>query len=131
MVLPWLATPRVWSSTGDSPVDAPSDAPSGAASYATPDFAFVDDRFAAARAFARKSRLAAAWTAVDGDVMAPWHSLLRPALARGSVSAVGITTESFRFCLEVLAREHGSTTMTRKRHGADLIAWQLEVRPHG
>jgi len=99
-----------------------------------PQLWLYDTRFAHARALAAARSAGNELLPVEGDVT-ELRSLLKPALATGSLRLSGVTTESFAFCLGVLARDAAGPRahihFSQSRHDADLRIWNLEVHAHG
>ena len=100
-----------------------------------PQVWLYDSRFGHARALAAARSGGSDLMPVEGDVTDHWRSLLKPALAAGSLRLSGVTTESFAFCLGVLARDavgpRARIRLSQTRHDTDLRIWSLEVQTHG
>ena len=94
------------------------------------DYNFVDDRFPEAR------RLAAAWftpdarVAVQGDITALWKEWLERRVRAQPLRLRGVTTESFRFCLLTLSREHAGVEAQVSRLDRNLHQWTLITTPN-
>lgn len=96
-----------------------------------PELAFVDEGFPQAPELARRLQGLHGWTPVGADVTNLWRRALAQLPRGGTVHFAGVTTASFPFCLEVLARDRARTRLTQRRCGRDLVAWHLEVTSHG
>lgn len=92
------------------------------------DYTFFDDRFEMAR------RMAAAWPAADeaiavqNDITA-WRNLLDRAPRERALLLRGVTTESFRFCAEVLLGEVAQVDLQATRLDHDLVVWAMCTTP--
>jgi hypothetical protein len=93
------------------------------------DFIFFDERFQKAR------RLAASWAAanqligVHGDITALWMNDLERMTRRHPVHLRGVTTDSFLFCLRILAGEHASLDVQVSRLDGNLFLWTMDTNP--
>lgn len=95
------------------------------------DYAFFDERFEQAR------RVAASWSAasnqaiaVQGDITALWIDGLDRAARERTLQLRGVTTESFRFCLEILVSEHAKFDRYACRVNRNLVQWTMHTTPH-
>ena len=94
-----------------------------------PDYLFFDERFYRAR------RLAASWTAsrqvigVQSDITTLWTKHLERDTSRRLLHLRGITTESFLFCLRILAEEHANLDLEVKRLDRNLLLWTISATP--
>ena len=92
------------------------------------DYAFFDDRFEMAR------RIAAAWPAanrsiaVQNDITA-WRELLDDAPRQRALLLRGVTTESFRFCAEILLSESARVDLQTTRLDQNLVLWAMCTTP--
>ncbi len=93
------------------------------------DYAFFDERFENAR------RVASAWSAsarlisVQSDVTPVWSSGLERATRHHLLRLRGITTESFLFCLRILAGEQARLDVQVSRLDRNLLLWTLGTTP--
>jgi hypothetical protein len=89
------------------------------------DRCFFDERFVAARPLA--ARLSGRLTPVRGDVTAVWRQDVARYVGAKPMTMCGVTTESFVFCLEVLARDETMTSLRIERLDRDLHVWRLQT----
>jgi len=93
------------------------------------DYIFFDERFAKAQ------RIVASWAAstrptpVHSDVTALWNGGLDPVTRDHVLRLRGVTTQSFLFCLRVLATEHAHVDARVSRLDRYLFAWTLDTTP--
>jgi len=93
------------------------------------DYVFFDERFARAR------RIAALWSASDrliavhGDVTPVWSNGLDRATATHPLHLRGLTTESFFFCLRILAAERADLDVQASRFDRNLFLWTIRATP--
>lgn len=92
---------------------------------AAADWFFCDDRFPAARRLAEALAGPAGVTAVQGDVTHHWNAGLKEACRLPVVDLQGVTTESFHFCLKILAGELARVETHATRIDRDLFLWQI------
>jgi hypothetical protein len=90
---------------------------------------YFDERFPVARTLAAALAGPVPLTAVRGDITGPWRDGLGACCRQTVTELCGVTTESFHFCLEQLAREVAATALQTLRVDRDLIAWRLSTRP--
>ena len=99
------------------------------ATFQDPHIAFFDERFEPAR------RIAAAWPgtnptfAVQGDITPTWLGGLHRLATTRPLELRGVTTESFRFCLEVLLAEHARVDARVSRLDRNLRQWTMHSVP--
>lgn len=92
-------------------------------------YAFCDQRFAAARG------IAAAWPgrfapiAVHADVTPLWTGFLGRDIQRYPLQLKGVTTESFLFCLRILAQERSRFEYECSRIDRNLLSWSMNTIP--
>jgi hypothetical protein len=89
---------------------------------------FFDERFPAARARALSGSGGAILTGVSGDVVPVWNAL-ESRIAQVPLSLRGVTTRSFHFCLDVLARDHAVVETQVWRLDRDLEVWTISTVP--
>jgi hypothetical protein len=93
------------------------------------DYALFDERFENAR------RIAASWPgsnepiAVQGDITSLWTHTLERATRERPLHLRGVTTESFRFCLAILVREHATLDLQVARLDPNLFLWTMRTTP--
>jgi hypothetical protein len=93
------------------------------------DYAFFDERFEKAR------RVAASWPAFDesiavqGDVTLLWSDGLGRATRERPLQLRGVTTESFRFCIGILVRDHADFDLHASRLDRNLFLWTMHTTP--
>jgi len=110
-------------------VPAALESPCFAALPPPDDYAFFDERFGDAR------RLAASWWAsnepfaVQGDITPLWSSGLDRVTRERALQLRGITTDSFRFCLDILVREHADVAVRVSRLDRNLFLWTMRTTP--
>lgn len=92
---------------------------------------FVDHRFETARRHAsdRAASLRIDAVAVQGDVTSFWVGGMDALAGRQTLELHGMTTESFRFCLEVLLRERSTVTAQVSRLDSNLLHWHMHSSP--
>jgi hypothetical protein len=111
------------------PVDLKARGASPAAGSPDLDYAFFDERFCNAR------RIAASWSAsngplrVRGDITPLWTNGLDRTTRERPLALRGITTQSFQFCLRVLAAEHAHIDVQSSRIDRDLFLWTMRTTP--
>ena len=86
--------------------------------------------------FAQAGRLAASWPAADtlvavqGDVTPFWKDGLERLVREHPLRLRGVTTESFRFCLQTLSQEHAHVDAQISRLDRNLRIWTLHTTPN-
>ena len=91
---------------------------------------FFDERFA------RAGRVAASWPAADtlvavqGDITPFWKDGLERLVREQPLWLRGVTTESFRFCLQTLSQEHAQVETEVSRLDRNLRLWTLHTTPN-
>jgi len=98
-----------------------------AASAAGSDYFFFDERFPRARVLAAALAGRTRPQPVHADVTDLWRTDLERACRRTSLTLRGVTTESFHFCLKILAGEHARVDTEIARVGRDLFLWTIET----
>lgn len=88
-------------------------------------FLFYDERFPEAERLVRRIAGAAEAVPVRGDVTPVWNSSLKSASQQRSLLLVGVTTESFYFCLKTLMYSHAGLDISAQRVERDLYAWSI------
>jgi hypothetical protein len=94
------------------------------------DLVFFDQRFQTAR------RVAALWpvsnplVAVEGDITPFWGNGLDRIMREHALLLSGVTTESFLFCIEILAREHTYLALRVSRLDRNLRTWTMHTIPN-
>jgi hypothetical protein len=99
-----------------------------AAAVAPGDYAFFDERFERARRIASSWPLMAKPQAVQGDIT-QWIQVLQHATRDRALQLRGVTTESFRFCLSILVREHAELRLQNSRLDENLFLWTMQTMP--
>ncbi len=89
------------------------------------DYIFYDERFQAAEHLAKQIAESGDAIPVQGDVTQVWNEALKADSQRLPLMLVGVTTESFYFCLKTLMRCNTSLELSTKRVSQDLIAWSI------
>jgi hypothetical protein len=93
------------------------------------DYVFFDERFEKAR------RLVASWCASDrligvqGDITPVWSNGLDRTMHEHPLHLRGMTTESFLFCLRILASEHANLALQVSRFDRNLFRWTMCTTP--
>lgn len=98
-----------------------------AAASTRPDYLFYDDRFVAARQLAAGVSPGTHLTAVQGDVTDIWNAGLDRACATTALTLQGVTTESFWFCLKIMAGSKTAVDTSVNRVGRDLFLWTIRT----
>src|SRR5262249_18662673 len=93
-----------------------------------PDYVFFDERFDRAR------RAVASWSAhrlvgVHSDITPVWGSGLDRMTRARPLHLRGVTTESFLFCLKILAGEHANLDIEVSRLDRNLLQWSMTTHP--
>lgn len=92
-------------------------------------YAFFDERFQAA------IRLSESWSGlgvpigVQGDVTELWRSELERVSFEQRLYLRGVTTQSFLFCLRILAAEQAQIDARVSRLDRDLFLWSMYTIP--
>jgi hypothetical protein len=90
-----------------------------------PDYFFYDDRFIEARRLAGRLSAPERLTPVQGDMTGVWNAGLDRACARSPLTLQGVTTESFYFCLKIMAASTTGIETSAARVGRDLFLWTI------
>jgi hypothetical protein len=93
-------------------------------------YGFFDDRFPNARRFAAAWPGSVAAVAVQGDVTTFWQEGLERLVGTQPLRLHGVTTESFRFCLHTLMREHAGVETLVSRLDRNLLVWTMTTTPN-
>jgi hypothetical protein len=93
------------------------------------DYAFFDERFQAARRFAASWASPNQLIAVQGDITPLWNTELDRTTRERSLALRGMTTQSFQFCLRILAAEHAHVDVQASRIDRDLFLWTMRTTP--
>lgn len=94
-----------------------------------PDYLFFDERFREAR------RIATTWESADrripvtGDITPLWSGGLERRSREQPLRLRGVTTDSFLFCLRVLAHEHAHLDVQVSRFDRNLLLWTMTTTP--
>jgi hypothetical protein len=94
-----------------------------------PAYVFFDERFQNAR------RAAATWgdssrlIGVQGDITPLWRNGLDRMTRDHPLHLRGVTTESFLFCLRILAGERARLDMQVSRLDRNLLLWTMTTTP--
>jgi hypothetical protein len=89
------------------------------------DWFFYDHRFPLARQLAMRLSGSTGLTPVQGDITDIWNAGLGRACRQSTPRLHGVTTESFHFCLEIMACEQGHVETRVSRIDRDLFLWQI------
>lgn len=89
---------------------------------------FFDERFEHARSLTSRIVPAAPILPVRSDVTAVWTGGLNRLSAEAPLRLMGVTTESFHFCLNTLLETHATVQGCIQRLDRDLYAWVVETR---
>jgi hypothetical protein len=95
-----------------------------------PDQFFFDDRFAEARRLAQERSGTSVPTPVQGDVTGFWTGGLASASLAKPLTLMGVTTESFYFCLKTLLVDHARVDAQVRRVDRDLHLWTIRTDNH-
>ena len=93
------------------------------------DYVFFDERFHKARA------VAVSWAASDrpigvqGDITPVWTNELNRMTCDHRLRLRGVTTESFLFCLRILAGERANLEVQVERLDRNLLQWTIHTTP--
>jgi hypothetical protein len=101
----------------------------GLAGVARPDYVFFDERFQQARGAVVAWPAAKQLIAVHSDITAVWGGGLDRMIRGGPLRVCGVTTESFLFCLRVLAGEHANLDVRVSRLDRNLLQWTMNTQP--
>ena len=93
------------------------------------DCVFFDERFPKARNIAASWADSARLIGVHGDVTPLWSNGLERATREQPLNLLGITTESFHFCLRILLGEHADFDLRLARLDRDLFFWTMCTTP--
>ena len=94
------------------------------------DCHFFDERFPQARRFAASWPTADTLVAVQGDITPFWKGGLGRLISEQPLRLRGVTTESFRFCLQTLSSEHANVEAQVSRLDRNLLVWTLFTIPN-
>jgi hypothetical protein len=93
------------------------------------DWLFYDNRFPRARRLALRlaaeSSGATALTPVQSDITGIWNAGLGRACGHSRLTLLGVTTESFHFCLKIMMGERARMETEVTRIDRDLFLWQI------
>jgi hypothetical protein len=103
-------------------------APTGTSSAS--DYFFFDERFAQARHLADRLSGMTTLTPVQGDVTPVWTGGLARACLASVMTLMGVTTESFYFCLKILLGDQASVDAQVRRVDRDLHLWTMHTDNH-
>lgn len=92
-----------------------------------PDYFFYDERFQQARQLASDLSGSSAPTPVQSDVTNVWNAFLNRACRESPLTMRGVTTESFHFCLKIMAGERVRVDTQIVRLDRDLYLWTLRT----
>lgn len=94
------------------------------------DYVFFDERFLKAR------HIAAAWAdssrllgVQGGDITPLWSNGLDRTTRNQPLNLLGVTTESFHFCLRILVGEHADFDLQLARLDRNLFLWTMCTTP--
>lgn len=93
------------------------------------DYFFFDERFAEAKRLASGLAGSSGLTAVQSDMTDVWNAGLSSACLAGATMQ-GVTTESFYFCLRIMAGEHARTKSRITRVDRNLYLWTIRSGGH-
>jgi hypothetical protein len=88
-------------------------------------FVFFDEHYALAASLAQAAPPYSSKIPVGADVTGVWNSSLKLARRDLPLELLGITTDSFRFCLQRLLQSHCYTSTNVERVSQDLYAWSI------
>jgi hypothetical protein len=97
----------------------------GSSNSVVADYIFYDERFQTAEHLAQQLAGSGEVIPVRGDITHVWNRVLKSNSQRLPLMLVGVTTESFYFCLKTLMRSHTGLTLSTNRMSQDLIAWSI------
>ena len=100
-----------------------------AASSPRRNFAFFDKRFQRAGRVADSWRDVKRLIEVDGDITQLWRDELERLTRSHALYLRGVTTESFLFCLRILASEHAKLDAQVSRLDGNLLLWTMYTTP--
>jgi hypothetical protein len=89
------------------------------------DWFFHDARFPLARHLAMELSGSTALTPVQGDITDIWNAGLGRTCGQSRLTLHGVTTESFHFCLKIMASEQSFMETRVSRIDRDLFLWQI------
>jgi hypothetical protein len=89
------------------------------------DWFFYDGRFPLARQLAMELSGSTGLTPVQGDITDIWNAGLGRTCGQSRLTLHGVTTESFHFCLKIMAGELSSVETRVSRIDRDLFLWQI------
>jgi len=91
---------------------------------------FFDERFAEAGRLAQQLPGTVEPTPVQGDVTSFWTDGLACASLARPLVLMGVTTESFYFCLKTLLLDHAGVSARVTRVDRDLHLWTIRTDNH-
>jgi hypothetical protein len=94
-----------------------------------PDYIFFDERFPQARQAIAPWPAASRLIGVQGDITRLWSNGLERMTRAQRLDLRGVTTNSFLFCLRILAGEHANLSAQVSRLDRDLLQWTLTTQP--
>lgn len=92
------------------------------------DYVFFDERFHEARRTVASWRTSGRRIAVQSDIT-PWKDGLDRITRHHALNLRGVTTDSFLFCLRILAAEHADLDVQVSRLDRDLLQWRMNTTP--
>jgi hypothetical protein len=93
------------------------------------DYVFFDARFENAHRIAERWSAFTQPTAVHGDITPVWTNGLDRVTRGHPLHLLGVTTQSFIFCLRILAAEHARLDAQVSRVDLNLFEWTLRTMP--
>ena len=91
----------------------------------TADYFFFDERFIKARQLAAKLSNSKPLIPVRGDITELWNGQLKRACVESPLVMRGVTTESFYFCLRIMAGSIAGMESQVTRINRDLLLWTI------
>lgn len=95
----------------------------------SPDYIFFDERFPQARQAIAPWPAASRLIGVHADITRLWSNGLERMTRQQRLDLRGVTTDSFLFCLRILASEHARLNAQVSRLDRNLLQWTLTTQP--
>jgi hypothetical protein len=94
-----------------------------------PDYIFFDERFPQALQAIAPWPATSRLIGVHSDITHLWSNGLERMTRQQRLDLRGVTTDSFLFCLRILAGEHAKLNAQGRRLDRNLLQWTLTTQP--